>query len=376
MLRRTATGWTQEASLNAPVPMDYMRFGNALAISHDGDLIAIGAEGDLGAGTGINGSMTPLAGLRAGAVYLFARTGTTWALSTYIKSNFPTPGDNFGFSVALSADGTTLVVGAPGEDSNTSGINGNENDNTLTDSGAAFVYRKTSAGWSLVGYLKQATPSTEAQFGFAVAASGDGSLIACGAVHPTSATAGTVTLFTNTTSGVAQQFVLTSVTPYPLASTFGRAIALSADGQTLAVGAPTETVAGTSYSGFVFVFLRSGTIWTPGVPLTASRLEQGQVYGATLALSANGAALLVAAPLERGYAGRVYSLSRTVTGWTEVGNFAGQNTDPGDQFGMALGLSADGRTALIGAAQESSAHVSTPLDNSVYAAGAAYVFER
>jgi hypothetical protein len=62
-----------------------------------------------------------------------------WKQRAYVKASNTEAGDDFGLSVAVSGD--TLVVGAPGEDSNATGINGNQSDNSVQGSGAVYVYR-------------------------------------------------------------------------------------------------------------------------------------------------------------------------------------------------------------------------------------------
>jgi hypothetical protein len=76
----------------------------------------------------------------AGAVYAFQRTGTTWSQTDYIKPLTPDVYDEFGASVALS--GNTLVVGAPKEDCDATGVNGDSTNNNGGASGAAYVFRQ------------------------------------------------------------------------------------------------------------------------------------------------------------------------------------------------------------------------------------------
>ncbi|TKB32571.1 MAG: integrin, partial [Nitrospira sp.] len=73
--------------------------------------------------------------------YVFTRTGTTWSQQAYVKSSNTDTGDGFGISVALSADGNALAIGAYNESSTATGINGNQADNSAPDSGAVYVYR-------------------------------------------------------------------------------------------------------------------------------------------------------------------------------------------------------------------------------------------
>lgn len=97
-------------------------FSNAIAVS--GDTIAVGAFNEDGASAGINGDQSDGAGQDYGAVYVFRRVGNIWAQEAYIKAPNPDAGDNFGYSAALSGD--TLVVGAPGEDSAATVVNGDD----------------------------------------------------------------------------------------------------------------------------------------------------------------------------------------------------------------------------------------------------------
>ena len=102
-------------------------FGNSIAMSADGGTLAVGAPGEASAGGNQADNTAP----NSGAVYVFSRGGT-WSQQAYLKaSNSETP-DFFGYSIALSADGNTLAVGAMFEASAATGIDGNQADNTAT----------------------------------------------------------------------------------------------------------------------------------------------------------------------------------------------------------------------------------------------------
>ena len=73
--------------------------------------------------------------LDSGAVYLF-RYGLAWAQQAYLKASNTDTGDTFGSSISLSADGTTLAVGAYREDSNSTGVNNDQSDNSARVCGA------------------------------------------------------------------------------------------------------------------------------------------------------------------------------------------------------------------------------------------------
>src|SRR5215813_12572571 len=80
-------------------------------------------------------------------------------------------GDNFGWSVASSGD--TMVIGAPGEDSNATGINGNQTNNSARDSGAAYVFVRDGTNWVQQAYLKASNTGAGDNFGWSVAIFGD-----------------------------------------------------------------------------------------------------------------------------------------------------------------------------------------------------------
>ena len=106
-------------------------------LSLDGELLAVGAYGEDSSSKGVNGDETDNRAGRSGAVYVFLRTGGLWAQEAYLKASnteggFPA-GDFFGASVAVSDD--AIVVGATGEDSIATGVNGDQSNNSARNSG-------------------------------------------------------------------------------------------------------------------------------------------------------------------------------------------------------------------------------------------------
>ncbi len=112
-------------------------------MSGDGNTLAVGAIGESSAATGIGGSQTDNSAADAGAAYVFTRSisiAATWAQQVYVKASNTGSGDHFGTSAALSSDGTTLAVGATGEDSSATGIGGSQTDNSAAGAGAVYVF--------------------------------------------------------------------------------------------------------------------------------------------------------------------------------------------------------------------------------------------
>ena len=106
--------------------------GRTLAMSRDGNTIAVAAPDESSAATGVNGNQRDDTAGGAGAVYVFRRPGAgrPWAQEAYLKASNTDAYDSFGFSLAISANGSTLAVTATREDSGARGVNGNQSDNS------------------------------------------------------------------------------------------------------------------------------------------------------------------------------------------------------------------------------------------------------
>ena len=112
------------------------QFGYSLALS--GDTLVVGAPFEWSNAKNVNGDQKDNSMLGSGAVYLFTRSGGSWSQKAYIKASNPDGGDGFGASAALA--GNTLAVGATGESSNATGVNGNQADNSISSGGTGAVY--------------------------------------------------------------------------------------------------------------------------------------------------------------------------------------------------------------------------------------------
>ncbi len=379
--------WTQQAYLKASNADGFDWFGSAVALSASGDTLAVGAYSEDG-----NGS-------DAGAVYVFNRNGGVWIQKAYVKASNTGQHDMFGDAIALSADGRTLAVGAPREDSDGS----SEADNSALDAGAVYVYVLDGDTWTQQAYLKASNADGFDWFGSAVALSASGDTLAVGAYSEDGngsdagdnslPDAGAVYVFDRDGNAWSQQ-------AYVKASNageddqFGRAVALSADGRTLAVGAPWEGSDGSSEAdnslpgaGAVYLYRFDGQSWSQEAYLKASNPKEFDVFGSTVALSADGDILVVGAFGEGSTAtglggdalddnadeaGAVYLYRYDGGTWGQRAYVKASNTDAGDVFGR-LALSADGHTLAVGAPWEDS-DGSSEADNSVLDAGAVYLY--
>ena len=179
---RSGTTWSQQAYLKASNTGAGDYFGISVAVS--GDTVIVGAIGEDSSTTGVNSTPNESA-IYAGAAYVFVRSGTTWSQQAYLKASNTGAGDYFGLSVAVSGD--TVIVGAPHEDSSTTGVNSTPNE-SATDAGAAYVFVRSGTTWSQQAYLKASNTGAGDGFGWSAAVSGD--MVVVGAYHEDSSTTG------------------------------------------------------------------------------------------------------------------------------------------------------------------------------------------
>ncbi len=240
--------WSQQAYLKASNTDAGDRFGRTVAVSDD--TVVVGAQGEASNAVGVNGDQADNIAIRSGAAYVFVRdSGGVWSQQGYLKASNTDGGDRFGKSVAVSGD--TVVVGAQVESSNATGVNGNQGDNSVPSSGAAYVFvRDTGGVWSQQAYLKASNTAFRDFFGHAVAVSGD--KVVVGAMFEDSSAVGVN-------------------------------------------GDQADNSAGRSGSAYVFV-RDSGDVWSQQTYLKASNTGAGDQFGQAVALS--GDTVVVGAFLE------------------------------------------------------------------------------
>lgn len=413
---RIGTTWTQQAYLKASNAEAGDRFGGHICLSADGSTLAVGAEDEASAATGVNGNQADNSASRSGAVYVFARTGTSWEQQAYIKASNTETTDLFGYRFALSRDGATLVVGSTKEDSAATGINGNQASNTASTAGAAYVYVRTGSTWSQQAYLKASNTDAGDDYGGGVGVSADGSTIAVGATFEDSAAtgingnqasntfekAGAVYVYTRS-GGVWSQQAYVKASNTGAGDWFGASLSLSSDGSTLAVaawlesgGAPgvngDQTSDAAAGAGAVYVFTRSGIVWSQQAYLKASNPGPLDSFGIDLVLTPDGSRLVVGARFEDSdatgldgddtndaatSAGAAYVFDRSGATWSARGYVKAYNTGADDELGTSVAVSADGELIAVGAPGEASAATGIDGDmddDSLPNAGAAYVF--
>ena len=241
-------------------------------------------------------------------------------------------GDNFGWALDISRDGRTLAVGA------------NYNDANGTDAGSVRVFQFISGEWQQVGQNLNG-PASGDWFGHALALSSNGTILAVGAQFNDN---------NGFNAGLAQSYQFDGnqwqVMGNPILGEVGDhlgAVKLSNDGYTLAVGADLNDngVDGTN-AGHVRVFEFDGADWQQsGLDLRGS-VAYSQ-FGYAIAMSGDGK--IVAGGAYNGNEPYVQVYSFQVNKWQELGSALVGNVNSGDRFGNLLDLSNDGNTLVVGA---------------------------
>jgi predicted amidohydrolase len=340
---RSGTTWSQQQKLVASDYGSSDNFGRSVAISSDGNTVLVGSPLD----------DTPFT--NAGSAYVFTRSGSTWTEQQRLSPSDVGNSDKFGTSVALSSDGDTAIAGSPEEDDS----------GTLTN-GAAYVFTRSGSTWTQQQKLLASDKADVDFFGWSVALSSDGNTAAIGAIAVNTSpyvNNGAAYIFTRSGSTWTEQQKLTA-SDAQSDEQLGYSIDLSNDGNTVLIGAYLESTSPLSENGAAYVFTRSGSTWSQQAKLLANNRASTDKFGQSVSLAGDGNTALIGAPSTTN--GTSYIFSRAGSSWTQQQALSASDASAGDNFGIAVALSSDGSTAVVGADLESTSPYSFN--------GATYVF--
>jgi len=259
-----------------------------VTLSNDGNTLILSSPGD---DSGFSGVPSDMSMVDSGAVYVYIRDGNNWIQQAYLKASNIGAGDQFGSVVGLSADGNTLVVGSPFEDSDAIGVNGNQNNDLSLDSGVVYIFNRNGANWVQQSYIKASNTDIGDQFGFKVTLSGDGKTFAAGVpsedgIANTLLESGAVYVFAldNFNSWDEQQIL--KLTTAEANEGFGGLVDLSFNGNTL--------VAHGGADNGVYIFNRNeNQIWSQNNFIL--------IFGVgTISLDNSGSTFMIGKPLDFG----------------------------------------------------------------------------
>jgi Cadherin-like beta sandwich domain/FG-GAP repeat len=407
---------------NILISSNYEALDGFSVVAAHGNTLVVGAPREDSGSAGVGGDQSDNSKSSSGAVYVFVREliddEYQWRQQAYLKASNPgaSPGaghsgDLFGLSVAIWDD--TLVVGAPYEDSNSTGVNSEQNNEELVNAGAVYVFIRDGENWTQQAYLK---PSTQTIFGTRFGTSVDihKHEIIVGAPAENSRSTGVNGDETNTfsrMSGAAYVFKRDannewSQNVYLKASTndpsdqFGEVVRIH-DG-TAAVGSTFESSNAQGIngdernnsaqsSGAVWVFSESNGEWAQEAYIKSSNSETQDNFSRGIAMDLRGDRLAVGAWFEDSNAtgvdgdqldnssdgsGSVYIFEKDGDQWMQTAYIKASNTDAGDSFGYSISLASN--KLLVGARREDSGASGIngdESDNSIASAGAAYLFQ-
>ena len=281
-----------------------------------------------------------------GAVYIYDWSGSAWVQrGPVITASDVGYQDYFGASCALSDDGTVLAVGAYGWD----GASSNQ--------GAVYIYDWSGSAWAQRGSVITASDAgANDYFGSSCALSDDGSVLAVGANNwdGTYGYQGAVYIYDWSGSAWAQRGSVITASDAGAYDYFGRSCALSDDGSVLAVGAYSWDGAAGTDQGAVYIYDWSGSSWVQrGSVITASDAGASDSFGTSCALSDDGTVLAVGAVLWDGASnnqGAVYIYDWLGSAWVQRGSvITASDAGESDYFGASCALSDDGTVLAVGA---------------------------
>jgi len=393
-------------------------YGRCVALSSDGTIFVVGSD-ETSLNSTVNGTAGP------GRVYVYVKTAGIWLPPQILTAADGVNNDSFGESVAISADGNTILVGAPGAKI---GSNARQ--------GAAYIFSRQSSGtgvWYQYKKLTAVDGTQEDQFGHSVAISADGSTVAVGAIRddalegynvgsvytfnvvPTVVVVGSITgsvltvssitagtgkltvgtlitgpgipsgvhitqLYSGTIGGIGTYNISVSLTlPITGASitgsidwtqtakivasdcrpddNFGCSISMTTTGNYIAIGSYNSDVGIYQNSGAVYYYGRSlsGTVatYTQSAKLNANDITTGQGFGYSIDMNDAGTAMIIGAPFgsptgSLAEIGSAYVFTKNVNGWTQRSKIYASDYAAGDKFGYSVAISSSERFFAVG----------------------------
>lgn len=315
--------FTQQGARLIGVDGSAPALGTSVAISADGNTAVAGGPNDH---------------VQTGAAWIFTRNGKVWSQQgeRLVGSDAFVNEARQGSSVAISADGNTVLLGAPRERA--------EGPFDGTYAGATWVFTRVAGVWSQQGPKLTGTGAFgNAEQGTSVSLSANGNTAIVGGPSDNGG-GGAAWIFTRSGDTWAQQAKLVGFT-ITGSTGQGFAVALSGDGNTAIVGGPSGLDGGSAW-----IFTRSEGVWSQQAQfLPLGSISAFPRFGASVALSYDGNTAIVGLPNESSEFGAAWVYVRAGVAWAQQGSaLVGSTENPGGKQGTSVSLSADGNTAVIG----------------------------
>ncbi len=315
---RSSGVWTQQGlKLVGTGSVGNSKQGNSVAISSDGNTAIIGGYGD---------------NANTGAVWVFTRSGGVWTQQgTKLVGSGSVGGSYQGYSVAISSDGNTAVIGGPYDN---------------VSAGAIWVFTRSGGVWTQQGAKLIGTGAVGGAYqGISVAISSDGNTAIVGGFGDNSF-AGAVWVFTRS-GGVWTQQGSKLVGTGAIGNAYlGCSVAVSSVGNTAIAGGYGDN----ANAGAVWVFTRSGSVWAQqGPKLVGTGLIGVANQGFSVSISSDGNTAVEGGPYDNGSKGAAWVFTRNGSVWTQQGTkFIGTGTVGNSQQGYSVAISSNSGTFIEG----------------------------
>lgn len=289
----------------------------------------------------------------SGAVYVFRREGSTWIQEAILNQAASLVNNvYFGFSVAIDDNGDRIVIGAYGANSSR---------------GYVYVYSRSVTTWTLEVLLQSTVATNDDRLGISVACNADCSWIVAGAVRNTSGSVRSGTAYTFRRSGTIWYEETKLIQSDPQVDDyFGYSVALNQDGTRAVVGAPLEDPSGLTTAGSAYVYVRSGNTWSQEAKLVASDASANSQFGLSVDMDNAGSKIIVSANIATvgaiSTSGAAYVFNRSGSSWTQEVKLISSDLATNDRFGSCVAMTGDGTKVVIGASGKGS--------------GVAYIFNK
>jgi hypothetical protein len=303
-------------------------FGGAVAI--EGDYIIVGAR------------MDDISGSSEGSAYIFTRDTSGWIEQAKLLASDGADDARFGRSVSIF--GSYAIVGAHKADA---------------DKGAAYVYSRSGSTWTQMAKLSASDGAEGDFFGTSVGIFGDYAVVGAFGAGNSGDSAGAAYVFLRVDTAWVQQAKLVP-SDADTNDRFGRAVAIHGD--RIVVGSYGDDDLGGA-SGSVYVYDRSGTVWTETTKLLASDGSSDAHLGISVGLSGD---YLIAGAYTEGpdSIGAAYVYKNEAGVWSEKAKLVPPDGGPGDEFGVSVAIIPG--SAVVGSRLDDDADSSS---------GSAYFFE-
>lgn len=274
-----------------------------------------------------------------GTVHVYSRNAGIWSFAQILVASSGQGGDLFGNSVDLSADGNTIIVGSPG------------NDTPGNDAGVAYIFQfnPTFGAWTEMATLVPNVSQDGAEFGETVCINDNGQKVAVGSPNRSSGgktSNGAIYIFRSDDGSWSEEFAAAGLDDY---ARYGQAIDISGDGNKIAGGSRINNSVG------ILQYNQTTVTWDVQVNFSADDTEASDQFGYSVSLSSDGSTLAVGAPFKESGgvsaagAAYIFRFNPYSQGWSQQAILYTSIADTGDRIGGLVSLSTNGNTVAVAA---------------------------